>query len=51
MNKKIIQYFVEGECEKKLIDAFKIKNQKIFISGKVSVFNFINKIKKFQIID
>ena len=43
MQNKLIQYFVEGECEKKLIDSFKVEPYNRFISGKVSVFNFIQK--------
>lgn len=39
---KIIRYFVEGECEKKFIDAFKVPPHDFILPGKVMVFNFIN---------
>lgn len=43
MSEKIFHYYVEGECEKKLIDeAKKVKYQKL-VSGKVEVLNVINK--------
>lgn len=41
MPHKLVHYFVEGECEKKLIDAFKIEPYNVFLPGKVSVFNFL----------
>ena len=40
---KTTHYFVEGECEKKLIDEYKTGNNAIFYPGKVDVYNFINK--------
>ncbi len=40
---KIYQYFVEGECEEKLINALKISPHNYLTPGKVTVFNFINK--------
>ncbi len=36
-------YFVEGECEEKLINSFKLPPYSSFKSGKVEVFNFIQK--------
>lgn len=39
---EIYQYFVEGECEKKLIDTYKVAKNNNLTSGKVEVFNFIN---------
>ena len=39
---KIYHYFVEGECEEKLINTYKTKPYQYFKSGKVEVFNFIN---------
>lgn len=36
-------YFVEGECEKKFIDIYKVKPHNLFQPGQVFVFNFINK--------
>ena len=36
-------YFVEGECEKKLLKSFMYLEEESFIEGKVVVFNFINK--------
>lgn len=41
---KIYQYFVEGECEEKLINALKIRPQEYLTPGKVTVFNFTNKL-------
>lgn len=43
MQNKLIHYFVEGECEKKFIDSFKIDPYNAFVSGKVSVFNVIKR--------
>ena len=40
---KIYQYFVEGECEEKLINALKVRQQEYLTPGKVTVFNFTNK--------
>ena len=39
---KKIQYYVEGECEKKLIDEIKKSPYYQIRAGKVTVFNFIN---------
>lgn len=39
---KIYQYFVEGECEEKIINSFKVAPVNKVLSGKVEVFNFIN---------
>lgn len=39
---KIYQYFVEGECEEKFINSFKVAPINKVLSGKVEVFNFIN---------
>ncbi|MBR4237527.1 hypothetical protein IKQ02_03745 [bacterium] len=48
---KIYHYFVEGECEEKLINTYKTSPYYYFQSGKVEVFNFINKeISKQRII-
>ncbi|MCR5350801.1 MAG: hypothetical protein K6E20_07415 [Acholeplasmatales bacterium] len=41
---KIYQYFVEGECEEKLINALKSRPIEYLTSGKVMVFNFTNKL-------
>lgn len=41
---KIYQYFVEGECEEKLINALKVRQQEYLTPGKVTVFNFTNKL-------
>lgn len=41
---KIYQYFVEGECEEKLINALRVNPVDYLISGKVTVFNFTNKL-------
>lgn len=41
----LYRYYVEGECEKKLINTFKTKadnREPIFISGKVYVFNVLD---------
>ena len=43
MSSRIYQYFVEGECEEKFLNTFKIPPYSYYLSGKVSVFNFINK--------
>lgn len=43
MKKKIV-YYVEGDCEKRLLDIYKTNPHNIFVPGKVYVFNFINKI-------
>ena len=40
-NTNIYHYYVEGECEKKLIDTYKTPPYLYFQSGKVEVFNFI----------
>ena len=40
---KIYRYFVEGECEKKLLKSFMYVDGDSFIEGKVDVLNFINK--------
>ena len=40
---KIYHYFVEGECEEKLINTYKTIPYQYFQSGKVEVYNFINK--------
>jgi len=40
---KIYHYFVEGECEQKLLNTYRVSPYELFISGKVTVFNFINK--------
>ena len=43
-NKNVIyQYYVEGECEEKLINTFKVPPYSYFKPGKVEVFNFIQK--------
>lgn len=45
---KPIQYFVEGECEEKLINALKTGSNAKLVAGKVKVFNVIkNKISKY----
>lgn len=44
MSKEIVQYFVEGECEEKIINSLKISPHFIFRPGKVTVYNFIAKI-------
>lgn len=41
---KIYQYFVEGECEEKLINSLKVRTLEYLIPGKVTVFNFTNKL-------
>ena len=38
--KKIYKYFVEGECEQKLINALKTPPSNYLVAGKVEVFNF-----------
>lgn len=40
---RIYRYFVEGECEEKLIDALKMSSINGILPGKVEVFNVINK--------
>lgn len=40
---KIYKYFVEGECEEKIINALKISPVNGILPGKVEVFNVINK--------
>ncbi len=40
---KLYQYFVEGECEEKLINIYKAPPYNYFVPGKVEVFNFVNK--------
>lgn len=48
---KYFQYFVEGECEEKLINALKIPPCNFIIPGKVEVFNVIqNKLSKQRIL-
>ena len=42
MKSERIRYFVEGECEKKLIDA--LKSSYFLPSGKVTVFNALTKV-------
>ena len=37
-----IQYYVEGECEKKLLEALKEQND-LILPGKIEVFNVVNK--------
>ncbi len=39
---KIFQYFVEGECEKKLINELKVPKTNLFLPGKVDVINVVN---------
>ena len=39
----IYHYFVEGECEEKLINTFKVPPHLYFQAGKVEVYNFISK--------
>ena len=39
---KRYHYFVEGECEKKLLKSFMYVDSDSFIEGKVEVFNFVN---------
>lgn len=38
-----IQYFVEGECEEKFINTYKMPPIDYFLPGKVDVFNILNK--------
>lgn len=45
---KYVHYFVEGECEKKLIDALKTPPCNYLYSGKVEVFNVILKVLSIQ---
>jgi len=40
---KVYRYFVEGECEEKIIDALKVPSVNKILPGKVEVFNVINK--------
>ena len=40
---KKYRYFVEGECEKKLLRSFMFLESGGFVDGKVEVFNFANK--------
>ena len=40
---KKYRYFVEGECEKKLLRSFMFLDNGGFIDGKVEVLNFVNK--------
>ncbi len=40
---KLYQYFVEGECEEKLINILKNPKYNCIVAGKISVCNFINK--------
>lgn len=42
-NNNIYHYYVEGECEEKLLNTYKISPYFYFQSGKVEVYNFINK--------
>lgn len=42
MKSERVRYFVEGECEKKLIDA--LKTASFFPPGKVTVFNALTKV-------
>lgn len=39
---RIYHYFVEGECEAKLIKELKDPSIQLFISGKIDVFNVVN---------
>lgn len=39
---KIYHYFVEGDCEKKFIDIFKMPKYGFILPGSTQVFNFIN---------
>lgn len=43
ISNRIYHYFVEGDCEEKLINTYKTPPYLYFQSGKVEVFNFINK--------
>ena len=44
---KLFHYFVEGECEKKLINELKVPKADLFLSGKVEVLNVVReKISK-----
>ena len=40
---KLYQYYVEGDCERKLINELKMSPNNYLIPGKVDIFNFINK--------
>ena len=40
---RIYKYFVEGECEEKLINTLKQPPINLLLPGKVEVFNFITK--------
>lgn len=47
----VFYYFVEGECEKKLIDILKMPDSNILVPGKVQVFNVMqNLISKQRIL-
>lgn len=39
---KIYHYFVEGKCEEKFINTFKVPKYGFILPGSVDVFNFIN---------
>lgn len=39
---QLVRYYVEGQCEKKLIDTYKTKPEFVFCPGKVEVFNVVN---------
>jgi len=41
MSNRLYQYFVEGECEKKMIDTFKSHPYSFFRAGKVEVLNVV----------
>ena len=41
---KIYHYFVEGECEEKFINDYKMNRHCLLTAGKVDVFNFIQNI-------
>ena len=43
MGSKVYKYFVEGDCEEKLINSYKIPPYYYFQAGKVEVFNFIKR--------
>lgn len=50
MNNRPIHYYVEGECEAKLINALKTVKDNFIRPGKVEVFNVIrDRISKFRI--
>lgn len=42
MSNQIFHYYVEGECEKKLIDELKKVGCQKVVSGKVDVLNVVN---------